>query len=551
MEYELYGYNVLGDIIRKVQSGNFSTSYSYSADHRLMSSTMPSGRTETYSYSPNDNLTAIATDNKTFSYEYYDTGFVKAINYPNGLKTTYEYDNINRVRSVVTTLGEMVINTFSYTYDENSNVLTESHNGSTTSYTYDCLDRLVSVTYSDNSSVAYEYDSFNNRTKETYSDGNIREFVYNNQYQLAEIKLNGAVTDSYVYNESGALVTHNNKTYSYDAFDRMTEYSDGTNTHTYRYNTDGIRTAKDDKQYVVDVNNNVIAEADEENAITEETVWGHQPLARKVNGSWYYYIYNAHGDVVGLVNEAGTVVNTYEYTPWGEIRSETETVDNPIKYAGEYYDDELDMYYLRARYYNPQIGRFISRDILEGDISSPLDMNRYVYCRNNPIKYVDPSGEGVILACIIIGAVVGAVAGGFAGAVVSKKTTGSVSGTSVAIGVLGGATIGGLLGWGFYGLGASISATGLVSAAPGLYKTIDQGVNFAAKALQHMNEKARQVPVQVLIEAIKHGTATPDPRGGSGTKYYIEMVKNGTTYTLEVLYDKATNMIQHFMYYHK
>ena len=50
------------------------------------------------------------------------------------------------------------------------------------------------------------------------------------------------------------------------------------------------------------------------------------------------------------------------------------------------------MYYLRARYYDPQVGRFISRDIKEGDISSPLDMNRYVYCRNNPVKYVDPSG---------------------------------------------------------------------------------------------------------------------------------------------------------------
>ena len=86
-------------------------------------------------------------------------------------------------------------------------------------------------------------------------------------------------------------------------------------------------------------------------------------------------------------------MNTYEYTPWGEIRNETETVDNPIKYAGEYYDDELDMIYLRARYYNPQIGRFTSLDIEEGKISNPLDMNRYVYCRNNPIKYIDPSGE--------------------------------------------------------------------------------------------------------------------------------------------------------------
>ena len=128
------------------------------------------------------------------------------------------------------------------------------------------------------------------------------------------------------------------------------------------------------------------------------------------------------------MNEAGTVVNTYEYTPWGEIRNENETVDNPIKYAGEYYDDELDMYYLRARYYNPQTGRFISRDILEGDISSPLDMNRYVYCRNNPIKYIDLSGESIVLTCVILGAVVGAVIGGTAGGVTSFNEYGTVKG---------------------------------------------------------------------------------------------------------------------------
>ena len=90
--------------------------------------------------------------------------------------------------------------------------------------------------------------------------------------------------------------------------------------------------------------------------ITDEIFWGHQPLARKVNGAWYYYIYNAHGDVVGLVDDNGNIKNTYTYDPWGNILSETETVDNPIKYAGEYYDDELGMIYLRARCYNPQIG---------------------------------------------------------------------------------------------------------------------------------------------------------------------------------------------------
>ena len=116
-------------------------------------------------------------------------------------------------------------------------------------------------------------------------------------------------------------------------------------------------------------------------------------MARKTGDDWYYYLYNAHGDVIGLTDESGTVVNSYAYSPWGEIRTQTESVKNPIKYAGEYYDDELDMLYLRARYYDPQIGRFICLDAEKGSIQNPMDMNRYVYCRNNPLKYVDPTGN--------------------------------------------------------------------------------------------------------------------------------------------------------------
>ena len=147
----------------------------------------------------------------------------------------------------------------------------------------------------------------------------------------------------------------------------------------------------------------MVAETDSTGAVTDEILWGHQPLARKTNNEWYYYIYNAHGDVVGLVNNSGTVVNTYKYDPWGNIIYETETIDNPIKYAGEYYDEELNMYYLRARYYDPGIGRFTSYDEIQGDISNPLDMNRYVYCINNPIKYVDPIGKkGIDVSALLL-----------------------------------------------------------------------------------------------------------------------------------------------------
>ena len=94
---------------------------------------------------------------------------------------------------------------------DDSNVISETRNGAETTYTYDSLDRLLSVTYSDGSTVTYEYDALNNRTKEIYSNGDIKDYVYDTKYQLKEIKLNGAITDTFTYNETGAVVTHNDK----------------------------------------------------------------------------------------------------------------------------------------------------------------------------------------------------------------------------------------------------------------------------------------------------------------------------------------------------
>ncbi|WP_424141323.1 RHS repeat-associated core domain-containing protein [Sporosalibacterium faouarense] len=69
---------------------------------------------------------------------------------------------------------------------------------------------------------------------------------------------------------------------------------------------------------------------------------------------------------------------------------------NPFRYSGEYYDKETGTYYLRARYYDPSIGRFISEDSYTGKLTDPLSLNLYTYCWNNPIRYVDPSGNAPV-----------------------------------------------------------------------------------------------------------------------------------------------------------
>jgi RHS repeat-associated protein len=107
----------------------------------------------------------------------------------------------------------------------------------------------------------------------------------------------------------------------------------------------------------------------------------------------YYYLYNGHGDVVQMVDTSGAVVNSYAYDVWGNITSQKEETSNPFKYTGEVYDEETGLYYLRARYYDPSIGRFLNEDTYEGQIDNPLSLNLYTYVSNNPLIYADPSGN--------------------------------------------------------------------------------------------------------------------------------------------------------------
>ena len=98
---------------------------------------------------------------------------------------------------------------------------------------------------------------------------------------------------------------------------------------------------------------------------------------------------------------------------------------------------------------------------------------------------------------------------------------------------------------------SSIIKEGSRTLKNGTYTNLDDGLNFSNKALEHMGESVRQVPVQTLQDAIRHGQAMPDPRGSNATMYYTTIYKNGKMYNLEVLYDETTNTIYHFEYARK
>jgi len=131
-----------------------------------------------------------------------------------------------------------------------------------------------------------------------------------------------------------------------------------------------------------------VAEVDANNSLKAAIVRGHEILAQKdARDNSYYYLNNAHGDVVGLIDAAGSMVNRYQYDAFGNTVEAVEKVQNRFRYAGEQYDQITGQYYLRARFYNPILGRFTQEDTYRGD-----GLNLYSYVQNNPVKYTDPSG---------------------------------------------------------------------------------------------------------------------------------------------------------------
>ncbi len=109
----------------------------------------------------------------------------------------------------------------------------------------------------------------------------------------------------------------------------------------------------------------------------------------------YFYLHDRLGSVREIIDTDGDVVNSYTYNPFGEMFPTecNETVTNPFKFTGQWFDSEIEQYYLRARQYDPALMRFTGRDPEKGKYQEPMTLHRYLYCTNNPINFIDPTGR--------------------------------------------------------------------------------------------------------------------------------------------------------------
>jgi RHS repeat-associated protein len=196
------------------------------------------------------------------------------------------------------------------------------------------------------------------------------------------------------------MLTYNGWSYTWSG-SQLATAADTGNSISYQYNSDGIRTSKTVNGvttfYTLDDNNNITSQSDGTNTI-DFTYDGNLEYMT-LNGTKYTYETNAQGDVTGLVDSGGSEVVTYTYDTWGKLLgiggplASTVGVLNPFRYRGYYYDTETGLYYLQSRYYDPEFGRFISKDDPSyHDGQDAIGSNLYAYADNNPVINSDSSG---------------------------------------------------------------------------------------------------------------------------------------------------------------
>ncbi|MDD4688790.1 MAG: S8 family serine peptidase [Eubacteriales bacterium] len=375
-------------------------------------------------------------NNGITTYAYYKNGSAKSVSYPNGTIQEYTYYNNSLLESLTGKLGVQVLEKYMYTYDAagNQTSIDETRDGASkgiTTYTYDHMNRLDSATEPSGKQTTYSYDLAGNRESQTvkYAGNTVAtNYAYNGQqWLLKAVSESGGNKEiiNYQYDNNGNLYSKSKETqnttsepsiseimisilgkntpndmvtlYEYDEFNRLTTVTSDDKITTNGYDAENKRVSKsvngENAVHYIYVGDNAVLELDSNNAIVSRNVYGKKLISRTNNEITAYYMYNGHGDVTSLSDIDGINLSSYSYDSFGNITDETEGFDNPYKYSGYEYDSETGLYYCSARYYDPQIARFISQDTLIGDPNDPLSLNRYTYCFNNPLKYYDPSGH--------------------------------------------------------------------------------------------------------------------------------------------------------------
>lgn len=444
-----------------ITSGNVKASYVYDGLNRVERWSYSKSNTERVAYVPTyttytvDNeqytstqisslaITSGSAYNKNISYVYDTGGNISSVGFDDN-ETTYVYDDLSQL---VRENNEAAGKTWVYTYDAGGNITQKAEYAYTTGTLGTALD-VITYGYDDSQwgDLLTSYDGLAVTSDEignTLSDGTW-SYTWTRGRMLASAT-SGSTTVNYTYNADGQRTskTVGSKTwqYTYDGT-KLVHMTDGANEVHFNYDASGV-------------------------------------MGYTYNGSVYFYIKNAQGDVIAVANASGVVLTQYTYDAWGNTLTVTGNTTvagiNPFRYRSYVYDAETGLYYLNSRYYSPKLGRFISADSLINQ-GSILGNNMFAYCENNPVNMSDADGN------------------------LPKWITGALNVISGAVQMAAGAALGAFAGW--TGVGAVAAGLLMVNGAATAAKGVSQIVNHVAKSNVLREENMARVGVQEVGRAI-------------------------------------------------
>ncbi|RTE10629.1 RHS repeat-associated core domain-containing protein [Paenibacillus whitsoniae] len=434
-------YDANSNLIRSVDAKNQTTTYTYNNRNFLMNSSTPM-ESISYTYDVMGKRLSMTDGTGTTQYSYYNSARLRDILYPDGTmldleydvqdvsikyvafdyRLEFEYDNRNRLTSTLIQGTDHVEGDQWFVYNaglaqrqyrKNSQISQVSYHGGlwTQTNTYDGFN-LSSISYAKaGQSLSYSYTYDHNRNIIGKNEnGESSSFTYD---PLQRIQTSSQFNETYAYDNRGnrqvltssSMPELRGATYTYDDRNRLTSATTASGeTVTYRYNGDGLLFERTENgvtsRYYYDEQGNLFREgtvnASGQFQLRASYIYDGGTLAARFDAAtqtMQYYVRNGHGDITELTDELGQTLNAYSYDIWGNPLTIQETVPQPFRYSGEFWDDTTGLQYLRARWYDPSMGRFINEDTYEGQLSNPLSLNLYTYVDNNPLTRVDPTGN--------------------------------------------------------------------------------------------------------------------------------------------------------------
>ncbi len=305
---------------------------------------------------------------------------VQSLTQPNGSVTTYQYDIVNRLTQMTTTLSGNILTQYTYTY--NAQDLRDAENyiepqpraaysNELDYYTCNDVNELTTINNPGQKDLVYD------------ASGNLVQGYTPAGYQFTAAYDSANHLTSFTYTDGNGVVNNTQYTYLGNLLLEKTQYMNGTKTGDTRYVFDGSQATQERNG-----NNNVV----------NEYTWG-LGLPGGIGGllqlvqtnTLYSYLYDGKGNVTALLNAAGQPAAAYQYDPFGQPQTLLASITQPMGFSTKAYDPQTGLSYYGYRFYSPSLGRWLTRDPL-GEIGG---INLYAFVQNNPVNAIDP--EGLVL----------------------------------------------------------------------------------------------------------------------------------------------------------